>query len=326
MKALVVGYGSMGRRRIRLLQKICNDVEVMCVDNQLERLRQVSDAGMKGYLDIDMALEEKPDIAFVCTSPGNHAPIILKLVEAGVHVFTELNLIDTGYDTIIPYAEEKGIVVFMSSTMLYDKRICSIDKLVKKEKKPLTYIYHVGQYLPDWHPWESYKNFFVGKKQTNGVREICAIQLPWIINTFGMVETISVSRGKMTDLDIDFCDSIVVSMRHDNGNMGVFVADVVSRKATTYLEIIGENIHIFWYGHNNDLYLFDLEKKELKSVTGYVEEEHMEGYADNIIENRYSDEIQDFLDAIYKLTTPKYSLEKDKYILSIIEKIEEREK
>lgn len=324
MKALVVGYGSMGRRRIRLLRKICKDVEIICVDNCSERLQQINDGGFKGYSDIESALEKKPEIAFVCTSPGNHASIILRLVEHGIHVFTELNLIATDYDKIIRQAQEKNVVVFMSSTMLYDKRICSIDRLVKKEGKPLTYIYHVGQYLPDWHPWESYKDFFAGKKQTNGVREICAIQLPWLVNTFGMIESISVNRNKITGLDIDFCDSIMVSMQHENGNMGIFVADIVSRKATTYLEIIGEDIHLFWYGHNEDLYLFDLENKELKAVTGYAEEEHIEGYADNIIENRYFDEIQDFLDVIYKSATPKYSLEKDKYILSAIDKIEEK--
>ena len=50
--------------------------------------------------------------------------------------------------------------------------------------------------------------------------------------------------------------------------------------------------------------------------------EHREGYADNIIENQYIDEIQDFLDAVNKGTIPKYSIEQDKYTLSVIDKIE----
>ena len=35
----------------------------------------------------------------------------------------------------------------------------------------------LGQYLPDWHPWESYKSFFVSNKKTNGCRELFAIEL-----------------------------------------------------------------------------------------------------------------------------------------------------
>ena len=32
--------------------------------------------------------------------------------------------------------------------------------------RPLTFTYQSGQYLPDWHPWESYKEFYVSKRET----------------------------------------------------------------------------------------------------------------------------------------------------------------
>ncbi|MCR4861362.1 MAG: Gfo/Idh/MocA family oxidoreductase [Ruminococcus sp.] len=322
MKALIVGYGSMGRRRIRLLQKLVNDVEIIAVDSNPERVKQAEEAGVKPFTDLQKALEEKPDIAFVCTSPGHHAEIILNLLERNVHVFTELNLVDNDYDKIISLANEKKCVVFMSSTMLYNKMINKIDEIVKKATKPLTYIYHIGQYLPDWHPWESYKDFFIGKKETNGVREIFAIQLPWIINTFGKIDSITSNSQRCTGLEIEFNDSIIADMRHENGNIGVFLADTVSRKAITSLEIVGEELHLFWHGHNDDLEIYNLETKEVEKISVYDSVEHTEGYADNIIENQYTDEIKDFLNAVYKGTIPKYSIEKDKYTLSIIDQIE----
>lgn len=324
MKALIVGYGSMGRRRIRLLQKLVNDVEIITVDSNSERVKQAEEAGVKPFVDLQNALEEKPDIAFVCTSPGHHAEIIIKLLENNIHVFTELNLVDNDYDRIISTANEKNCVVFMSSTMLYNKMIGKIDEYVKKTTKPLTYIYHIGQYLTDWHPWESYKDFFIGKKETNGVREIFAIQLPWIINTFGKISSVTSNAQRCTGLDIEFNDSIIADMRHENGNIGVFLADTVSRKAVTSLEIIGEELHLFWHGHNDDLEVYDIEKKEVKKISVYDNVEHTDGYADNIIENQYSDEINDFLSAVFKGTESKYSIEKDKYTLSIIDQIEGR--
>ena len=33
MKALVIGYGSMGRRRIRLLRGLVENVDIVCVDS-----------------------------------------------------------------------------------------------------------------------------------------------------------------------------------------------------------------------------------------------------------------------------------------------------
>lgn len=322
MKVLIVGYGSMGKRRIRLLQQLERGAEFLCVDKNPSRLRQASEQGLRAYEDLAQALEEKPELAFVCTSPGNHAGIILKLVEAGIHVFTELNLVDHDYGRIIALAEERNTAVFMSSTMLYDKRIETIDRLVKAQEKPLTYLYHVGQYLPDWHPWESYKDFFIGKKETNGVREILAIQLPWLLHTFGKIEELSVMSHRCTKLEIDFDDSVSVTFRHESGAVGVFVADTVSRKAAVHLEIIGEDIHLLWDGHNDDLCIYDLEKKTMRPVETYDAAEHADGYADHIIENRYADEIADFLATVYQNKTPRYSLANDQYTLKIIDEIE----
>ena len=53
MKTLVVGYGSMGRRRIRLLKEIKPEVAFICVDLNPERLEQAEKAGLKGYSCLD---------------------------------------------------------------------------------------------------------------------------------------------------------------------------------------------------------------------------------------------------------------------------------
>ena len=322
MKVLIAGYGSMGKRRIRLLKKLVKDIRFICVDTRKDRLEQIEADGLYGFQSLEEALAQKPELAFVCTSPGNHHGIILKIVQEGIHVFTELNLSSQGYDQILQKAQENQVQVFMSSSMLYDRQIEYIDRVVKMQRKPVTYIYHVGQYLPDWHPWENYRDFFAGNKSTNGVREICAIQLPWMIHTFGTIETLSCVSQKCTDLDIDFCDSLAASFRHSNGNIGVFVADTVSRKATTHLEVIGENVHIFWNGHHDDLFVYDMETEKMIQVETYCSVEHIPGYADNIIEDRYLDELRDFLNTVYKNTAPRYSLEADRYTLAVIDRME----
>ncbi len=59
-----------------------------------------------------------------------------------------------------------------------------------------SYTYHVGQYLPDWHPWEDIKDFFVNDKRTNGNREILVRELPWLTETFGEVIDFKVEMNK----------------------------------------------------------------------------------------------------------------------------------
>ncbi|MBE5959658.1 MAG: hypothetical protein E7254_12455 [Lachnospiraceae bacterium] len=320
-RLLVVGYGSMGRRRIRLASELIPNAEYICVDNNPERQKQAKEAGYIAITSLEEGIAMKPDAAFVCTSPGHHAELILELLNAGIHVFTELNLTADCYDEIMKTAKEKHAVIFASSTLVYKKQMEMFCDMVSKQTKPVSYTYHVGQYLPDWHPWESYKDFFVGKKETNGVREIMAIQLPWMIRTFGPIKNVSVSNQRCTDLEIDFPDSVILKIEHESGHIGTFTVDVTARKAVTKLEIIGEDIHVFWDGHNDDLFRLNLDTKELEQLNVYESEEHVEGYSDNIAEEPYRDEIQEFLRAIDG-NPVRYTLEDDAYVLRLIDRIE----
>ena len=322
MKVLVVGYGSMGRRRIRLYKQIDKDAQFICVDSNPERIKQIKEDGYKAYADLNDAVKEKPDYAFVSTSPLSHAAIIPILLQNKINTFTEINLSSKNYDEMISIAEKNDVKLFLSSTILYKKQIQKIKELVKKESQPLIYIYHIGQYLPDWHPWESYKDFFIGKKESNGCRELYAIQLPWIIDTFGEVERMSKVSQRATKLEIDYDDSYITTFEHKSGSKGVFVVDVVSRVATTYLEIIGENLHITWDGSNDGLKIFNVAEKKVESFTAYENLEHNDNYAANIVENTYLDEIKDFISYVQNGTEPKWSIQKDYYVLELIDKIE----
>lgn len=322
MKILVVGYGSMGRRRIRLFKQIDSNAEFICVDSNPVRLKQINEDGHIAYSNLLDAIKEKPDIAFVCTSPLSHAEIIPILLENKINTFSEINLWSKNYEKMIELSKEKNVKLFLSSTMLYEYQIQKIKEIVQKQNKTLTYIYHVGQYLPDWHPWESYKDFFIGKKESNGCREIYAIQLPWIIDVFGEVSNFLKISHKTTELDIDFDDSFITSFEHKNGIKGVFVVDVVSRVATTYLEVIGENVHIFWDGSNDGLKVYNIGTNQLETFIAYEKLEHNENYAANIAENPYLDEIKDFLSYVNNNTEPKWSINKDYYVLNLIDKIE----
>lgn len=322
MKALIVGYGSMGRRRIRIIRKLYSEAEIICVDSNTERTAQAEKDGCVTYTNLKEAISTQPDCAFVCTSPGRHSVIILELLKANIDTFTELNLVDTDYEEMIELCKKTGVKLFMSSTMIYDKQIITIKELLNRSNEPVSYMYHVGQYLPDWHPWESYLDFFISKRETNGCREILAIQLPWLIDVFGEVEQINSMCVKNSKLEVDYNDTYYLQIKHKNGVIGSFVCDVVSRKATNSFELIGEHIHLKWDGTPEGMFLYDYDKKEQKKIETYKHAERMEGYADNIIEDEYMDEVKAFFDYIYEDKLPEYNLEKDKYVLSIINEIE----
>jgi predicted dehydrogenase len=246
MKVMIVGLGSMGKRRARLLKGILPDVCLLGVDSAPARRAEAEALGFTTYETLAAGIAAAPDAAFVCTAPISHAGIIRELLQGGIPVFTELNLIDDGYDELQALAAEKNVPLFLSSTMLWRGETRYIRDSVREFAKPVSYIYHIGQYLPDWHPWESYKNFFVGNKRTNGCREIFGIEMPWLIEAFGKVTDVYSVSNKVTDLDIDFDDRYFVTLTHESGARGVLSVDVVCPKAVRNLEVYGEGLHLFW--------------------------------------------------------------------------------
>lgn len=324
MKIIVVGLGSMGRRRIRLLKKISAEYEIFGVDSQETRCMQAEEElKVETRRDLKIALEElKPDCVVVSTSPLSHATIIKECLQAGCHVFTEINLVADGYQENIALAKEKEKVLFLSSTFLYRDEMQYINEKVKMQDKRINYIYHIGQYLPDWHPWENFKDYFIGDRRTNGCREIMAIELPWITKVFGPVENISVLKGKNTDLNIDYDDNYLMQITHETGIKGMLAVDVISRKAVRDLEIYGENLYISWQGSPDSLSEYDIENKKTRSVQLYDKVDTQEGYAAFVIENAYENELRAFIGKIYDKNTELYTFEEDLKILELIDEIE----
>ena len=324
MKLLIVGLGSMGKRRARLARGMDASIQISGVDTTESRRTEAEGLGITGYASIgDAVAADKFDAALVCTAPITHAGIISELLDAGLPVFTELNLVSDGYEENMKKAREKGLPLFLSSTMLYRGETQYIKRQVEAFAKPVNYIYHIGQYLPDWHPWENYKNFFVGDKRTGGVREIFGIDLPWLLDTFGPVKSLHVEKDKISQLEVDYPDSYFVTLRHENGVKGMLAVDVVSPKAVRNFECFGEGLHLFWEGNPRSLYTFDHDKGEKLPVNTYESFEHDSRYSDNIVENAYVDELANFFAVLKGAEQPRYSFEKDLETIRLIEAIEE---
>lgn len=329
MRMIVIGLGSMGKRRLRLLHSIDSSIELIGIDGRLDRQNEAKNLAkelgfeLQTYSNIsEIQLDTEIKAAIISTSPLSHSSIIYECLIRGWNVFTELNLVTDGYDENIALAKEKNLVLYLSSTPMFRNEIKYITKRVHDTNGALNYIYHIGQYLPDWHPWESYKDFFIGQKRTNGCREILAVELPWMVRCFGDIKDIKAVSLKQTGLDIDFHDCYNILVTHKNGHKGVLTTDVVCRKAVRYLEVYGENLYITWDGSTEGLREHNIETNETNKVDLYSVINHQEGYNSLIIENAYEAELMDFLDVLDNKKQAEYDFEKDKEILNWIDEVE----
>lgn len=327
MHLLIVGLGSMGKRRARLIQGLNAGHTLAGVDSAPARRQEAEALGITAFESIEAALAAQVfSAALVCTAPLTHALIIGQLLGAGLAVFTELNLVPDGYEELMETARQKGLVLFLSSTMLYRAETQYIATNVAQFGKPVNYIYHIGQYLPDWHPWENYKDFFVGNARTSGVREILGIDLPWLVDAFGPVVHASAEKDKISALEIPYEDSWFITMRHQNGTKGFLAADVVSPKAVRNFEVFGEGLHLFWEGNPQSLYRYNPATQQKEQIALYNAVQHDARYSDNIVENAYVDELENFFGVLRGQEQPRWSFEKDLAVLRLMDELEGEKK
>ncbi len=325
MNIMVIGLGSMGIRRIRLIRELKIPADIIGVDSRPERCDAArARFGVTCCVTVEEARQRgEISCAFICTSPLSHAKLIWLCLSYGYHVFTEINLVSDRYTENINLAREKGLTLFLSSTPLYKSEMCYIDKRLKESGKQCIYQYHVGQYLPDWHPWDNLQDFFVSDRKTNGCREILGIELPWMQNTFGKIKRIHVWKRKLLDLPLDFPDTYMIQIAHENGNAGSLIVDVVSRQAVRHLEVLNGDIYIKWNGRPDTLYERNVETRELEPVNpgNYT---HEKGYGEFINEYAYRKEIEEFFEVI-RGKKPRYTFEQDMETLEIIDRMERGE-
>ena len=331
MNIIVIGLGSMGKRRVRLLKDYikrneANDSSwgIVGVDAREERRKEATELfDVACFSSIEEAVKRvNVSAAIISTSPLSHNAIIRECLNYNLHEFTEINLVSDGYDENISLAKENGRILFLSSTPMYRKEMQFFKERVTKEKSRYNYRYHIGQYLPEWHPWENYKDFFVCDKRTNGCREIFAIELPWMVETFGEIESVHSIHSKVTDLNINYDDTYQVIIHHKSGIIGQLSVDVSTPKTERHLELWTENRYYEWRGTGDSLFAYNNEKRELETIELYADIIHEEGYNSFIVENAYYDELVEFIDAITNNTKPRYSFEKDKEVLAWIDEIE----
>ena len=154
MKALVVGYGSIGKRHSDILATLGLQVAVVARREQLDR---------RWFSELTSALEEwKPEYVVVAGRTFEHAADMELLAESGYDglLLIEKPLLNTDsqpsaslpQQTYIAYNLRFHPAVAALKSTLEDVSACAVNA-------------YVGQYLPDWRPDTDYREGYSAKKR-----------------------------------------------------------------------------------------------------------------------------------------------------------------
>lgn len=323
---LIVGLGSMGKRRIRCFKKL-GFSKIIGLDPRTDRRKEVEkDYKIETVSTISEALTKNPNCMIISTPPDLHYRYASIAIKNNIHFFTEVNIFSKDVAKIIKKLQRKTIVGVPSSTMLFHPIVEKLTKIMLEKKigKVLTIDFHFGHFLPNWHPWEDYRKFYVSKKETGAAREIVPFELIWITKIISKVSSVYGNMYKLSNLDNDIDDIYRVFIEFKNGVKGMFVIDVFSEPAINETKIIGEN-GIIRCDHNLGIIKIGRGEKwkEIKIKT----EKMAKGYKGNTpSDSIYEKEMKNFLNAIQKKLVPKFTFSDELEILKTLDAIEQSHK
>lgn len=170
--ALICGLGSIGRRHLRHLRS-CG---VGRVDAYRTGLATLSDDGQpqpdRVFRDLEKALAEGPGLVVVANPTAIHLPVALAAVRAGCHVLVEKPLSHSleGCAELAREADQAGVFVGVAYNMRFHPLVKRLRELIQGESlgAPLLAHAQVGGYLPDWHPWEDYRQGYAARGELGG--------------------------------------------------------------------------------------------------------------------------------------------------------------
>jgi predicted dehydrogenase len=230
MKLLQIGLGSMGKRRLRNMTAL-GETDIVAFDLKEDRRAFAEkEFGIRTVAELTPELLAEREAYIISTPPDHHTPYIEKAVEYGKPAFVEASVLSGGLRELDTAARAAGVLIAPSCTLRFHPSVKAIREIVSSGRygKVTSFDYYMGQYLPDWHPWEDISTFYVGKRETSASREMVPFELTWLVDVVGWPREAVGFLGKTLDMGVDIDDTYAIALRGE-GWIGSITVDVVSR-------------------------------------------------------------------------------------------------
>lgn len=300
MNYLVIGLGSMGKRRVRNLIAL-NIKNVAGFDPRADRRVEAQEKyGIQVFDSLEIAMKEfNPKVFVISTSPELHMHYAYFAVERSINCFIEASVVDA--ESIKVLSEKiRGtpIVIAPSCTMRYFPGPQKIKELITSNAigRVLNINYQTGQYLPDWHPWEEIQDYYVSKRETGAAREIVPFELTWLNDIFGKNKPLACVKTKLTNMNADIDDIYHCLLSYENNVIANITVEVISRpRACRDMRVLGSDGVIEFNADWNGVRFINTSMKDwqdFKFNVGTLEDSYINP------EEPYIAEMKDFISAV----------------------------
>jgi predicted dehydrogenase len=262
MKFLIAGYGSIGRRHLRNLREL-GQRDILLYRSRRGTLpdAEAEIAGLPVETDLSAALAHRPDAVIIANPTALHLDVAIPAAEQGCHILIEKPLAgDMDRIPALRAAVQRGGGQFIIGFQFrFHPTLRQAARLLAQGAigRPLSIRAHWGEYLPNWHPWEDYRQGYAARGDLGGgvLLTLCH-PFDYLRMLLGDYEVVSALGGTLGDIGLPVEDLVEVGLRFKTSAIGTLHLDYLQQPPTHTLEVVGTAGTLRWDNATGALALF----------------------------------------------------------------------
>jgi predicted dehydrogenase len=251
MRFLLAGLGSIGRRHFRNLL-VLGEKDIILLRTRKGTLPDDELAGYPVETDVREALKKhKPEAVIVANPTSIHLDVAIPAAEAGCHILLEKPVSHSleRLDVLGKAAKKSGSRILVGFQFRYHPTLNKARELIQSNSvgKILTVHAYWGEYLPQWHPWEDYRQSYAARADLGGGVIVTLMHpLDYLRYLLGDVDSLWSFNGHVSPLEVDVEDVAEIGLRFANGTVGGVHVNYFQRPPVHRLEIVGTEGTLCW--------------------------------------------------------------------------------
>ena len=316
-RVLIVGYGSIGQRHIRLARGLLPDADIRVLRHQPNCESPELSNGI--YSNIDEAINFAPQIAVIANPTSHHVPIAQALIERGVHLLIEKPVSNelVGITKLLQTQKVQKTVILVGYNLRYLPSLQHFRALLGAGivGKVISVRCESGQYLPSWRPGSDYRHGVSANRELGGgVLLELSHEIDYLRWIFGEVSWVRATLSHQSSLELDVEDTVHMiigfsSLYESNQLIGSLNLDFIRHDTTRLCTAIGEYGSLRWDGVTGQVMLCREDENVWKELL------RCQHHRDD----SYLAEWKNFLDCVIENGTPLITGEDGLKVLEIIE-------
>jgi len=251
MKILIAGLGSIGRRHLRNLIGL-GEKELILLRSHHATLPADELAGYPVETNVKEALEKhKPNAVIVANPTALHLDVAIPAAQAGCHILLEKPIANSleRVNELREAAQKSGSRILVGFQFRHHPTLLKSRELIQQGAlgKVLTVHAHWGEYLPQWHPWEDYRQSYAARADLGGgVIVTLTHPIDYLRFIIGEVDSLWSFNGHLSPLELDVEDTAEIGLAFASGAVGGVHLNYVQRPPVHRMEIVGTGGTFRW--------------------------------------------------------------------------------